>query len=73
MRILHVSVLALSLTGLVGCKAIEAMDATDAKSADAILKVGIAPPPSDMNSADLAVWTNIARVILNLHETVVRS
>ena len=60
-----------SLTKLIDKLA--AQYATDAKSADAILKVGIAPPPSGMNPADLAVWTNIARVILNLHETVVRS
>lgn len=46
---------------------------TDPKAAEAVLKVGIAPMPSGMNPTELATWTNIARVILNLHETVVRS
>ena len=45
----------------------------DPKAAEAILKVGIAPMPNGMNPAELATWTNIARVIMNLHETVVRS
>ncbi len=47
--------------------------AADPKAAEAVLKVGIAPMPGGMNPTELATWTNIARVILNLHETVVRS
>ncbi len=47
--------------------------ASDPKSAESTLKVGLSPMPSGMNPAELATWTNIARVILNLHETVVRS
>jgi len=47
--------------------------ATDAKAAESVLKVGLSPMPTGMNPAELATWTNIARVILNLHETVVRS
>ncbi len=42
-------------------------------AADELLKVGAAPTPSGMNSAELAAWTSIARVILNLHETITRN
>lgn len=52
---------------------LSAQYATDAKAAEAVLKVGIAPMPNGMTPSELATWTNIARVILNLHETVVRS
>jgi mono/diheme cytochrome c family protein len=42
-------------------------------AAEAFLKVGNAPPPADLDVAELAAWTNVARVILNLHETITRS
>jgi hypothetical protein len=45
----------------------------DAESAQALLKIGQTPPPQDLNPAELAAWTNIARVLLNLHETITRS
>jgi hypothetical protein len=42
-------------------------------AAEAFLKIGLAPVPSDANPEELAAWTNIARVLLNLHETITRS
>ncbi len=47
--------------------------AKDAKSAEALLKVGLLAPPPDLNQAELAAWTSVARVIINLHETITRS
>lgn len=47
--------------------------AADPKAAQTVLKVGLVPMPNGTNVSELATWTNIARVILNLHETVVRS
>lgn len=45
----------------------------DTASAEALLKIGETPAPNDLNPAELAAWTNIARVLLNLHETITRS
>jgi len=45
----------------------------DPASAQALIKIGQTPPPQDVSPAELAAWTNIARVILNLHETITRS
>ena len=45
----------------------------DPQSAEALLKVGLSPAPKDVDPAELAAWTNVARVILNLHETITRS
>ncbi len=28
--------------------------------------------PAELNAAELAAWTNVARTILNLHETITR-
>jgi len=47
--------------------------AQDAQASAAILKAGMAPAPPDLDPAELAAWTSVARVILNLHETVTRS
>ena len=44
----------------------------DPAAAQALLKIGQTPPPPDTDPAELAAWTNIARVILNLHETITR-
>ncbi|MEK0446553.1 MAG: hypothetical protein RLZZ399_1874 [Verrucomicrobiota bacterium] len=38
-----------------------------------LLAVGLAPAPTDITSTELAAWTSLARVLLNLHETVTRS
>ena len=45
---------------------------TDKDSADALLKTGYAPVPENCDRAELAAWTHVARVILNLHETITR-
>jgi hypothetical protein len=42
-------------------------------AADALLGVGLAPAPAGLDHAELAAWTSVARVILNLHETITRS
>lgn len=45
----------------------------DRPSAESLLKVGLKPVPDGMDTAELAAWTSVARVILNLHETITRS
>lgn len=45
----------------------------DRTAADAVLKVGDRPAPKEIEAAVLAAWTSVARVILNLHETVTRN
>jgi hypothetical protein len=45
----------------------------DAASADVLLKTGLAPLPANVDKVELAAWTHVARVLLNLHETVTRS
>ena len=45
----------------------------DPSAARALLTTGLKPNPSDVDPVDLASWTSIARVILNLHETISRS
>jgi hypothetical protein len=45
----------------------------DAASADAMLKIGLAPVAVELDKAELAAWTHVARVLLNLHETITRS
>jgi len=45
----------------------------DPGAAEALVSTGIAPVPEDVDKADLAAWTSVARVVLNLHETITRS
>ena len=45
----------------------------DVEAAKSLLKVGLQPAPTDLDPAELAAWTSVARVLLNLHETVTRS
>jgi mono/diheme cytochrome c family protein len=45
----------------------------DIAQASLIQKVGDSPPAQDTDPPDLATWTSVARVILNLHETITRS
>ena len=45
----------------------------DPKAAASLLKVGLAPVPDGLDPAELAAWTHVARVLLNLHETITRS
>lgn len=45
----------------------------DSRAAEQLLKVGWAPVPATLDKAELAAWTHVARVLLNLHETITRS
>ena len=40
--------------------------------ADRLLKIGIAPVPPGTGPVELAAWTNLCRVVLNLQETITR-
>ena len=40
--------------------------------ADKLLQVGLAPVPEDVDRVELAAWTSVCRVVLNLHETITR-
>ncbi|MFZ2279375.1 MAG: PSD1 and planctomycete cytochrome C domain-containing protein [Prosthecobacter sp.] len=42
-------------------------------AATELLKTGAAPVSPNLNSSELAAWAHVARVILNLHETITRS
>ena len=44
----------------------------DPPAAGALLKVGLSPVPKELDSAELAAWTQVGRVLLNLHETITR-
>ena len=46
---------------------------SDAEAARAIVSVGEHPQPEGIDVAELATWTSVARVILNLHETITRN
>ncbi len=45
----------------------------DEPGAEKVTHVGEAPAPADLNPAEHAAWTSVARIILNLHETITRS
>jgi hypothetical protein len=45
----------------------------DPDAARALNSTGIAPAPEGLDAAELAAWTHVARVLLNLHETLTRS
>ncbi|MFM8496135.1 MAG: DUF1553 domain-containing protein, partial [Planctomycetia bacterium] len=45
----------------------------DRAGAEALVKVGFAPAPQGVDPAELAAWTHVARVLLNLHETITRN
>ena len=54
---------------------LEAMRAAYADRPDdakALLRVGLAPGPDDADPIELAAWTSVCRVVLNLHETITR-
>ncbi|MDB6003893.1 MAG: Protein of unknown function (DUF1553)/Protein of unknown function (DUF1549)/Planctomycete, partial [Prosthecobacter sp.] len=38
-----------------------------------LLKTGAAPVAESLNKSELAAWTHVSRVLLNLHETITRS
>lgn len=45
---------------------------SDSAAAEEFLSVGLTPRSDRINAADLAAWTSVARVILNLSETTTR-
>ncbi len=44
----------------------------DPNAANALLKIGDSPTPRNANVVDLAAMSNVARVIMNLHEVITR-
>ena len=46
---------------------------SDRAAAEQYIHVGASPAPADLNPADLAAWMDVARTLLNLHETITRS
>jgi hypothetical protein len=47
--------------------------AADRKAAQSLVSVGISPLPGDLDVAELAAWTSVSRVLLNLNETITRN
>jgi hypothetical protein len=45
---------------------------TDRKAAEELLRVGEKPVGNDLDVAELAAWTSVARVVFNLHEMITR-
>jgi hypothetical protein len=45
----------------------------DPQAAAAVVSAGAAPVAKDLDAAELAAWTSLARVLLNLHETITRN
>ena len=45
----------------------------DAAAAEDLLRVGMAPVPQSIAKPELAAWTHVTRVLLNLHETITRN
>ena len=43
------------------------------KEAEEVLAVGLAKAPEELDAAELAAWTSVARTVLNLHETLTRN
>ncbi|MDB6005827.1 MAG: Planctomycete cytochrome, partial [Prosthecobacter sp.] len=45
----------------------------DPAAAAELLKTGASPVAPNLSSSELAAWTHVARVLLNMHETITRS
>jgi hypothetical protein len=45
----------------------------DPPAAAAFLHTGMAPVPEGIDHVQWAAWTHVARVLLNLHETITRA
>jgi hypothetical protein len=45
----------------------------DETAAEKLISAGIAPVAKDLDAAELAAWTSVARTVLNLHETITRN
>ena len=46
--------------------------AQDQEAARKLVSIGQRPVPRDLDTSELAAWTEVARVLLNLHETITR-
>jgi Protein of unknown function (DUF1553)/Protein of unknown function (DUF1549)/Planctomycete cytochrome C len=51
----------------------EAEFAADKAAAEKLLAVGDLKSPANLDPAELAAWTSVCRVLLNLHETITRN
>jgi len=47
--------------------------ARDPAAAAALAGVGLSARPTDLEPAEVAAWTHLARILLNLHETITRN
>ena len=47
--------------------------AADPKAAESLVSVGISPRPENADVGELAAWTSVSRVLLNLNETITRN
>ncbi len=45
----------------------------DPRAANSLLQTGERPAPTHVDTTELAAWTSVARVVLNLHETITRN
>ena len=46
--------------------------ANDTAAAQALLSIGLADTPDTLDKTEWAAWTSVTRVLLNLHETIMR-
>ncbi|GAB5445097.1 MAG: PSD1 and planctomycete cytochrome C domain-containing protein [Fuerstiella sp.] len=46
--------------------------ASQPAAAEKLLNVGQAPVPDNVDTVELAAWTSVSRIVLNLHETITR-
>jgi hypothetical protein len=46
---------------------------SDPSAARELLAIGNSPPPRGLDLVELAAWTSVTRVLLNLHETITRN
>src|SRR6266446_3663473 len=44
----------------------------DKLAAEKLISAGEAPVPTDLEAPEMAAWTSVSRVVLNLHETITR-
>ena len=51
----------------------QAQFADDPRAADKLLNIGEAPTAAPGDRAELAAWTSVVRILLNLHETITRT
>ena len=59
-----------SLLAFLASRRAEARDKPE--DARKLLRIGLAPAPEGVDPAELAAWTEVCRVVLNLHETITR-